>query len=81
MDSWKWQIENPEYLKNAIKRCKEKGILLPTFKQLKDPASIPQKVQEKLSTIGVNEVHPLNLFRINWRNDITTGKTGSNQLC
>ena len=77
MDSWKWQIENPEYLKNAIKRCKEKGILLPTFKQLRDPASIPQKVQEKLSSIGVNEVHPLNLFRINWRNDIATGKPGA----
>ncbi len=76
MDKWNWQIENQEYLANAVKRCQEKGILLPTFKQLRDPASIPQNIQNKLAKIDVNETHPLNLFRINWRNDVNTGKIG-----
>ena len=76
MHNWNWQIENETYLKNTIKRCREKKIILPTFKQLKDPSTIPQKIQKQLETIGINELHPLNLFRINWRNDKATGKIG-----
>ena len=76
MYNWNWQIQDQTYLQKTILRCREKKIILPTFKQLKEPKSIPQKIQKQLESIGLNELHPLNLFRINWRNDKSTGKIG-----
>ncbi len=76
MNDWNWQIENETYLRNTIARCREKKIILPTFNELKTPSSISKKIQEKLVGIDLNDVHPLNLFRINWRNDKSTGKFG-----
>lgn len=76
MDTWNWNIENEDFLQKTMKRCREKKILLPTFNQLKHPDTIPDSIQQKLATIGLNETHPLNLFRINWRNDVKTGKIG-----
>ena len=51
--------------KNA-ERCREKGIILPTFAQMKDPALIPDDIKERLKGVGLWDVNPLNLFRINW---------------
>jgi cysteine synthase len=76
MHNWNWQIENKTFLEKTIKRCREKKIILPTFKQLKDPSTIPPKIQKQLESIGINDLHPLNLFRINWRNDKASGKIG-----
>ncbi|OGU41700.1 MAG: pyridoxal-5-phosphate-dependent protein subunit beta [Ignavibacteria bacterium RIFOXYC2_FULL_35_16] len=76
MNNWNWQLQDKSFLEKSIKRCREKEIILPTFKQLKDPESIPKKIQEQLETIDLNALHPLNLFRINWRNDKSTGKIG-----
>ncbi|QVK20825.1 pyridoxal-phosphate dependent enzyme [Mycoplasmatota bacterium] len=60
---------NEEKLENAIKRAKEQGIIIPTFKQMKNPGLIPQDIKEKLKNIGLWDIDPLNLFRINWHND------------
>ncbi len=76
MYNWNWQIENKSFLEKSIKRCKEKKIILPTFKQLKDPGTIPPKIQKQLESVDLNALHPLNLFRINWRNDKSSGKIG-----
>jgi len=76
MERWSWHIENDDYLKKAIKRCKEQNILLPTFDQLKHPNTIPSIINDKLEKVGLDEINPLNLFRINWRNNNTTGKIG-----
>ncbi len=76
MDTWKWEIKNHEYLERTIKRCKENKILLPTFEQLKHPHKIPKEIQEKLKSIGLQDVHPLNLFRINWNNNPNDGSIG-----
>ena len=54
--------------KNA-ERCREKGIILPTFAQMKDPALIPDDIKESLKGVGLWDVNPLNLFRINWHNE------------
>ena len=54
--------------KNA-ERCREKGIVLPTFAQMKDPALIPDDIKERLKGVGLWDVNPLNLFRINWHNE------------
>lgn len=74
---WKWNIENEEYLSKTIERCKSQKIILPTFKQLKHPLTIPKEIQNSLENINIQALHPLNLFRINWCNDQTTGKIGN----
>ena len=50
-------------------RCREKGITLPTFAQMKNPALIPDDIKQKLSGVGLWDVNPLNLYRINWHNE------------
>lgn len=52
-----------------IARCREKGIILPTYAQMRDPALIPQHIKDELKNIGLWEVHPRNLFRVNWHNE------------
>ncbi|MBT8379315.1 MAG: pyridoxal-phosphate dependent enzyme [Ignavibacteria bacterium] len=76
MSSWNWEIANEEFLKKTIERCKEKNIILPKFSELKNPDRISSKIQSKMSNIDLQEVNPLNLFRINWRNDPATGGIG-----
>ena len=55
-------------LKNA-KRCKEKNIVLPTFREMKDPNLIKPWVRERLKNVGLWDVDPINLYRINWHNE------------
>lgn len=55
--------------KKNIQRCKEKGIILPTYEQMRDPSKIPQKYKDELKNIGLWEVHSRNLFRVNWHNE------------
>lgn len=54
--------------KKNIQRCKEKGILLPTYEQMRDPSKIPQSIKDELKNIGLWEVHSRNLFRVTWKN-------------
>jgi cysteine synthase len=77
MNNWNWQIENDDYLEHAVQRCKQKGVILPTFQQLKYPETIPPAIQQKLEKIDLNDLNPLNLYRINWKNDVKTGKIGN----
>jgi len=55
--------------KKNIERCRQKGILLPTFAQMRDPSGIPSSVRKELSDIGLWDVHPRNLFRVTWHNE------------
>ncbi len=54
---------------NTINRFKDAGVLLPTIGQLKNPATIPAAIGEKLKDIDPDSPHPLNLFRVHWFND------------
>ena len=56
-------------LENAVRRFREKGIILPTFKQQMHPELIPQKILDRLKDIGLWDINPLNLFRITWKNE------------
>ncbi|MCX7943996.1 MAG: pyridoxal-phosphate dependent enzyme [Deltaproteobacteria bacterium] len=64
---------NKEVIKKTAKRCKERGIIIPTFGQMRDPNLIPNGIKERLKNVGLWDINPLNLFRITWKNDITTG--------
>jgi len=55
----------------AIQRAKERNIIIPTYAQMKDPSKIPGKVKDELKNIGLWDIHPRNLFRINWHNQPT----------
>ena len=55
--------------KRNIERCKEKGILIPTFEQMKNPEKIPQKIKDELKNIGLWDINPRNLYRITWKNE------------
>ncbi|MBN1252402.1 MAG: pyridoxal-phosphate dependent enzyme [Bacteroidales bacterium] len=63
------KITNEKALENAIKRYREKGIILPTFEQQKNPELIPEKIKAKLKNIGLWDFNPLNLYRITWKNE------------
>jgi len=60
----------------AVARCRERGVLIPTFAQMRDPGKIDPAVREALAEIDMQAVDPLNLFRITWRNDPDTGGFG-----
>lgn len=67
---------NEAVLDRAAKLCREKHVVLPTLKQMREPSAIPDKVKAKLSGVGLWDVNPLNLFRISWKNDVKTGLFG-----
>jgi cysteine synthase len=54
-----------------IQRCKEQGIVLPTFAEMVDPSKSPDQIKQKLSHTGLWDVDPANLYRINWHNEPT----------
>lgn len=56
-------------LENTIQRCRERHIILPTYKQMRNPELVPQKIKDKLANIGLWDLNSLNLFRITWKNE------------
>ena len=70
---------NKKVLARSIQRAKERGIILPTFAQQKDPSKVPAAIQRKLKKIGLWDVNPLNLFRITWKNEPKKSGGGFNQ--
>ena len=60
---------HPEALERNLRNARENNILIPTFRQMKHPESIPDKVKEGLKSVGLWDVNPLNLFRITWKNE------------
>jgi cysteine synthase A len=63
------RIVDPNVLEKTIVRFRDKNIILPTFAEQRDPGLIPAKIKDKLKKIGLWERHPLNLFRITWKNE------------
>jgi len=66
-------MKNKEIVKKTAQRCRERNIIIPTFKQMKNPELIPDKIKKELKKIGLWDLNPRNLFRINWKNDVKTG--------
>ena len=60
---------NYSQLENTMERVRERNIIIPTFAQMKDPSLMPAKVKDELLSIGLWDIHPRNLFRINWHNE------------
>lgn len=60
----------------AIQRCRERGIVIPTFAQMRDPSAVPREIVEALPSVDMQATDPLNLFRITWHNDPESGGFG-----
>ena len=60
---------NEEQLERTARRARERGIIVPTFKQMRDPSLVPEKIKKRLKEIGLWDLHSLNLFRITWKNE------------
>lgn len=69
---------NKEQILETVKQCREQGVILPTFEQMRNPETIPKTIQNELENIGLWDVHSRNLFRVNWQNEpkISGGKFG-----
>jgi cysteine synthase A len=61
-------IDN-QCLARTVQRAKERGILVPTFEQQRDPDKIPGAVRARLKDVGLWDITPVNLFRITWKNE------------
>jgi cysteine synthase A len=60
---------NEEARARTIQRARERNIILPTLAQQRNPELVPLKIKEELSSIGLWDIHPRNLFRITWKNE------------
>jgi cysteine synthase len=71
---------HPEAMTRAVQRARERNIIIPTFKQQRNPELIPQAITSKLKGVGLWDVNPLNLFRITWHNEATASGGGFGQV-
>jgi len=63
-----------QVLENTIQRCRERDIIIPTFREMRSPELIPEGIREELASIGLWDLNPRNLFRITWKNEpVATG--------
>ena len=67
---------NLQKRQNAIARCRERRIVIPTLAQQRNPARIPEEIRRALPGVDMQALDPLNLFRITWHNDPATGGFG-----
>ena len=68
---------NSAIVKKNAALCRKRGIVIPTFAQMKDHTLISDKIKKALKPIGLWDINPVNLFRINWHNDRKTGLFGN----
>jgi len=62
-------MDTTQILKNTIQRCRERDIIIPTYKQMANPDLIPEGIKAELSNIGLWDLTPRNLFRLTWHNE------------
>jgi len=60
---------NTKKLEKAVQRCRERDVIIPTFKEQKNPDLIPDRIKKRLKTIGLWDFDSYNLFRITWKNE------------
>ncbi|WP_420628019.1 pyridoxal-phosphate dependent enzyme [Candidatus Leptofilum sp.] len=63
------QTHNEEALARTVERAKERNIIIPTFRQMRNPQLVPEPIRQKLHQVGLWDLNPLNLFRITWHNE------------
>ena len=67
---------NEAVLKSAVQQAKARDFKIPTFKQMRDPSLVPDDVKQRLGSVGLWDLDPLNLYRITWHNEPTPSGGG-----
>ena len=60
---------DPKGLENAVAVARQRKIVIPTFRQMRDPGYVPFSIVRKLAKVSLSDIDPLNLFRFNWHNE------------
>jgi len=63
-------VEDAKVRAGAVALLKHKGVRLPTFAELAEPARIAKDVRGAVAKVGPDDAHPLNLYRVHWFNDL-----------
>ena len=66
-------IEDRAVYESAVRHLRDARVVLPTFEELADPASIPGDIAARTVQIHRDAADPANLFRVHWFNDIDGG--------
>ena len=67
-------VEDAAVRARAAALLRDKGVHLPTFAELAEPRLVPQAIRRSLASIGPDDPHPANLYRVNWFNDLSRRK-------
>jgi cysteine synthase len=62
------EVVDPGVLERTARRFGEAGIVLPTFAELADPATIPDPIRTRVARVAPDAADPANLFRVHWQN-------------
>ncbi|HXF56025.1 MAG TPA: pyridoxal-phosphate dependent enzyme [Actinomycetota bacterium] len=62
------EVVDRETYGRAVEALRARGVALPTFAELADPARMPAAVAEALPAVDPDEDDPANLFRVHWYN-------------
>lgn len=63
------RVDDPGARRRAVALLKDKGVRLPTFAELADPAKAPPEVRAALAGVDPDAADPANLHRVHWFND------------
>ena len=66
-------IEDRAVYDSAVRHLRDARVVLPTFEELADPATIPGDIAARTRQIDRDAADPANLFRVHWFNDTGTG--------
>ena len=58
-----------QVLENTVRRCRERNIIIPTYREMRNPELVPDGIKAELAGIGLWDLDPRNLFRITWKNE------------
>jgi len=64
------EVEDRQTRERAVRLARERGVRLPTFAELADPARAPRSIRDTLAAIDPDAPHAANLYRVNWFNAI-----------
>ncbi len=62
-------MNTEQILANTVQRCRERNIIIPTYKQMRNPDLIPEAIVARLKKLGLWDLSSENLFRITWKNE------------
>lgn len=60
---------NKDQLDRTVQRCRERNIVIPTFAQLRNPNTAPERIRSQLARTSLWDIAPQNLYRITWKNE------------